>query len=125
MSKIKRKYFKIQQNESCFPLNQKNIKQFSRRGPKELSFRNFIFLEEKRRLEFFFGIKSVPGADLTQASFALFIYLFFPVDRGPQMQQVLAREEEEAFSLLLAGVQHHLPPFHRAYYPVTSISGEG
>lgn len=41
------------------------------------------------------------------------------------MQQVLAREEEEAFSLLLAGVQHHLPPFHRAYHPVTSISGEG
>lgn len=41
------------------------------------------------------------------------------------MQQVLAREEEEAFSLLLAGVQHHLPPFHRAYHPVISISGEG
>ena len=68
------------------------------------------------RLELFFGIKSVPGADLRQAVFALF-FLFFFVDQVPQVQWVLAREEEEAFSLLLSVVQHHLPPFHRAHHP--------
>ena len=29
---------------------------------------------KKRRLELFFGIKSVPGADLRQAAFALFLF---------------------------------------------------
>ena len=53
---------------------------------KELSFRNFIFLEEKKEtgisFSFFFGIKIIPGADLRQAVFALFLLLFFHRSRS-------------------------------------------
>ena len=61
----------------------------------------------------------------SETSRVCLIFSFFFIDQVPQVQWVLAREEEEAFSLLLAVVQHHLPPFHRAHHPVTSISGEG
>lgn len=44
---------------------------------KRAIFRNFIFLEEKKETGiFFFEIKIIPGADLRQAVFALFLLFF-------------------------------------------------
>lgn len=77
MNKIKRKYLKIQQNESRFFLNQKNVKQFSRHGPKELSFRNFIFLEEKNETGIVFWNKKCPRSRSETSRVCLIFSFFF------------------------------------------------